>query len=161
MRKIPIDTVSAAIATKIRARIADFAVTPYFADLDEFWNLETTLTSLKLPCVIVEFVQCEPEVQGRDALMLPMVYRVNYLCGVPSGGKKRSSLLIGTRKLAEIFAREGDVDPFEAGLSVGESGIDQASVVLTGIQLNTTLSEKNVGWGVVTILVNILSYPGA
>lgn len=165
MRKVPIDTIATALRDRIRSNAAGFNPDILFADLDEFWNLETVGSNLQLPCVVVEFVQAEMQPTSRDVLQIEATYRLNYLCRVPDAGGKRSTLLAGTRYLAELFTGStGQTDAtnaYDGGLSLGESGIDQAQVVPIGITLNNSLAERAIGWGMVTVVVTLQSYPGA
>lgn len=158
-RKIPLDTVSAALVARIKAELPSFAMAPVFVDLDEFWNLETNLANLQLPCVIVEFVQCEFQINNRDSLILQMTYRINYLCRIPSSGNKRSEILLGTRQLAEVFSTFSLEDSWASGLNLAEQGIDRAVVELRTIQINNDLAERNVAWSSVTIDVSLISSP--
>ncbi len=165
MRKIPIDTIATALRDRIRANAAGFNPDIAFADLDEFWNLETVGSNLQLPCVVVEFVGAEMEPVSRDVLEITATYRLNYLCRVPDAGGKRSTLLAGTRYLAELFSGGPTVhdggNGYDGGLSLSEAGIDQARVIPLAVTLNNSLAERNIGWGAVTVSVVLQSYPGA
>lgn len=165
MRKLPIDTIATAIRDRIRTNRTGFNPDVVFADLDEFWNLDTVGANLQLPCVVVEFVSAELQPVSRDVIEMQATYRLNYLCRVPDAGGKRSTLLAGTRYLAELFSGStGTTDTtnaYDGGLSLGDSGVDQAQVIPLGIALNNSLAERAIGWGMVTVLVTLQSYPGA
>jgi hypothetical protein len=156
-RKIPIDSISDALTQRIRAKKNTFPEPIEFADQDEFWNLETSLSALKLPCVVVEFVSGAPTQANRDVVKLELQYRLNYLCRTPDAGGKRSGLLAGGRALAEIFSEGTDEDPWGAGLTLSEPGVDQAEIDLGELALNPGLSDKNVGWAQVGLTVTVLS----
>lgn len=156
-RKIPIDTISAAIVERIREKKDTFPTPITFADQDEFWNLETAASSLHLPCVVVEFVSGLPTVANRDVTKLELQYRLNYLCRTPDTGGKRGQLAAGARALAEVFTEGTDEEPFGAGLDLSQEGVDQAEIDLGELAYNPGLSEKNIGWAQVGLSVTILS----
>ena len=156
MRPVPIPEIAEALRSKIAASYASFTVPLVSVDLDEFWALDTRLSQVNVPSVVVEMAEADLTPTNRfGPIQSDFQFRLNYLSGVPAAGSKRSAFMTGLKELAQLFTGGQDLN---TSITLTGTGIELIRVAPRKIVTSQELMPFNLCWGFVLVHVEINAY---
>lgn len=151
MRPVPISELGAAVVAKIKSGTFTRALAA--VDLDEFWALDTRLSQVSVPAVIVEYVGNSKEDFPRHGVIQQThQFWLNYVDKVAVSGSKATPFQVGLTELEQVFS--SGTEP-EARLTLANSRVELKSVLATKTETSNDLRERNMTWGRILLEIEL------